>query len=121
LFTVTVETTFVASHQLTMYDGEKEQLHEHEWVVRCAVCTADVDSADLAIDFIWLKKSIDDIAEKFQNNQLEDVECFKGRNASAEMVAKQIFVELSAILPAKVELAFVEVMEEVGCWAKYAL
>jgi 6-pyruvoyltetrahydropterin/6-carboxytetrahydropterin synthase len=119
MFTVTVETAFTAAHQLTFADGQKEPLHRHDWLVKVAVSTAELDQAGLAIDFNDLKAKIASITAPFDKATLEQLPVFKGKNASAENVAKHIFNGIEPLLSQQLKLRYVEVTEAPGCRAKY--
>ena len=54
MFVITVETGFKAWHQLTLVGGEKEDMHEHNWLVRSAVSACALDESGLAMDFLNL-------------------------------------------------------------------
>ena len=121
LFTVTVESGFSAEHQLTYAGGEKEVLHGHQWVVRVAVSAQRLDESGLAVDFVELKGHVEDIIAPFKGSRLEELACFEGGNASAEVVAKYIYDKTAERLPTYIKLEYVEVMEAAGCWAKYSV
>lgn len=122
MFTITIETSFNASHQLTFADDTKEPLHDHSWIVRTAVSAEQLDKAGLAIDFIDLKAKIESITGPLQGCCLEEFEHFKtaGINASAENVAKYLYEMTEQLLPDRVQLLYTEVTEAVGCRAKYS-
>jgi len=120
LYTVTIETSFSASHQLTYSCGEIEELHNHDWLVRACVSTDYLDENGLAVDFIDLKVHLEKITAAFEGKQLEDMDCFGAINASAENVAKYIYDQLNPLLPETSTLEYIEVMEAAGCWAKYS-
>lgn len=123
MFTVTIETTFTAEHQLTLGKAAKagkEPLHSHDWIVRVAVAAEELDPMGLAIDFNRLKVKLSRIIAPFTGVRLEELECFKKQNTSAENLARYIFERLEPLLPQGVELRYVEVMEAPGCWAKYS-
>jgi len=121
VFTVIVETVFFAGHQITFADGTVENLHEHEWVVRAAVESAELDEQGFAVDFIWLKGELETITNGLVAARLEEHQYFveAGINASAENVAKYIFDKLSSLVKGAIKLAYVEVQESPGCLAKY--
>ena len=119
MYTVTVESTFRASHQLTMGDGGKEPLHGHDWVVRVAVSADELDEMGLAVDFNDLKAMIADVTGPFAGAKLEQLDCFAGCNASAENVAKYIYDRIEPMLAGRLKLDYAEVMEADGCWTKY--
>ncbi len=118
MFVITIETGFKASHQLTLA-GEKEDLHEHNWLVRLSVSADALDESGLAIDFLDLKAKVEAITNPFEGANLENLACFKGQNASAELVAKYIYDKLEPLLSPRVTIEYIEVMEAAGCWAKY--
>ena len=125
MFTITVETEFNASHQLTLPDGSVEDLHEHCWKVRAAVSVEKLDKMDTVMDFHELKRYLDEILAPLAGTNLEEVEYFvdAGINASAETVVRYIYEQLSSKLEGEVAdnaaLEFAEVMEQADCWAKY--
>jgi len=120
LFTVTVQTSFTAGHQLTMPDGRVEQLHEHNWVVRSAVAAEKLDESGLVADFHWLETKIKEVVSPLDGARLEELACFEDVNASAENVAKYIYDKLEPLLPGRVKMQYVEVSEAPDCWAKYS-
>jgi len=119
LFTVTVETSFTALHQLTMADGQKEDLHTHDWLVRTAVSTVKLDQNGLAVDFNDLKAKIEQVTSGFDGADLQELACFKQANTSAEIIAKYIYDTLDPLLSAHLTLRYVEIREAPGCRAKY--
>ncbi len=119
MYTVTVESTFTASHQLTMADGGKEPLHGHDWVVRVAVSADELDETGLAVDFNNLKAMIVDVTGPFAGARLEQLDCFADCNASAENVARYIYDRIEPMLANRLKLEYAEVMEAEGCWTKY--
>lgn len=119
LFTVSVETHFWASHQLTLPDGSKESLHRHNWAVTANVSSSELDSMGLVTDFRWLKAMVDNIVADFDNIQLEQLDYFQRNNSSAENVAKYIYEKLKPKMPNGLKLNNIKVVEESGCSAKF--
>ena len=119
MFLVTIQTNFTASHQLTLADGVKEPLHSHNWQLRTAVSSKELDKAGFVVDFVAMKAKIEGVTAPFEGKMLDDLPCFEGRNASAENVAKYIFDALSPLIPTHVKLEYIEVMEAEGCWARF--
>ena len=119
MYTITIESSFKAGHQLTYAGGETEQLHQHDWQLKVAAQIEELDENGLAIDFIYLKSRIDEITAVLDNTQLEELACFEGVNVTAENVAGYIYNQLETQMPTKAMLMFVEIMEAPGCWAKY--
>ena len=119
MFTVTVETEFNASHQLTMPDSKKEALHAHNWHLRVAVSAEKLNPTGLVVDFHDLKALIDGVTSTLAGKTLEDLPCFHGQNASAEAVARHIYGQLEDSIKDGIRLDHVELMEAQGCWARY--
>ena len=121
MFTITVQTSFTARHQLTLLDGTLEPLHEHEFKVIVAVSSDRLDRTGCVMDFHWLSSIIEGTLAPLKNTKLEDVDFFAaaGSNASAECIAKFIYDSISPDLPDNVDLRYVNIMEAPDCWAKY--
>lgn len=120
MLTVSVETCFWASHQLTLPDGSKEPVHSHNWAVTAYVGSNTVSNMGLVMDFRRLKAMLDDIVAEFDNVALEGIDYFQQNNSTAENVARYIYEKLQTTLPKGVKLEAVEVAEEPGCAAKFA-
>jgi 6-pyruvoyltetrahydropterin/6-carboxytetrahydropterin synthase len=120
LFTISVETHFQASHQLTFPDGSKEPLHRHNWLVTADVSGEELNSTGFVMDFHQLKAMVDNIVAEFDGGRLGENDYFQQNSSSAESVAKYIYEELSAKLPEGVELEAVKVVEQPGCSAKFS-
>ena len=118
MFTISVETCFWASHQLTMPDGSKEATHHHNWLVRAEVSTEKLNSSGFVMDFLSLRKTLDSIVAQFDNTSLEKTDYFEQNNASAENVAKYIYEKLEPQLPEGLKVQSIHVMEGSNCSAK---
>jgi len=119
LYTVIVETSFKASHQLTLANGSKEPLHEHEWKIAVRVASKKLNKIGLVIDFHRLKCLLESAVSDIDGCQLENIEFFHKNNSSAENVAKYIYEKLEAMLPKSVQLKDITATEEAGCLAKF--
>ncbi|MHC5074825.1 MAG: 6-pyruvoyl trahydropterin synthase family protein [Planctomycetota bacterium] len=119
MYTVIVETSFNASHNLTLPDGSKEKLHGHEWKIAAKVTSNKLNKMGLVIDFHRLKSLIEGIVSDINGRKLEEIEFFQKNNSSAENVAKYIYEKLGTILPKSVQLNDITVTEEPGYLAKF--
>jgi len=119
MFTVTVEQTFTASHQLVTSKGT-EELHSHDWVIAAAFKSKSLDSDGFAVDFEILKTILDQECQKFVGGKIEDFEYFKNVSATAENLAKYLFFSIKNQLNGPGKLEYVEVTEATGCKAKYS-
>jgi len=120
LFSVSVEKHFWASHQLTLPDGSKEPLHQHNWVVTVDVNSSELNSMGLIMDFRRLKTMVDNIVTDFDNIQLEKLDYFQQNNSSAEAVARYIYEKLEPRLSGDLKLNYIRVAEQPGCSAKFS-
>ena len=120
MFTISVETHFIASHQLNLPDGSKESSHYHDWVVTAEVSSKKLNNMAVVINFQKLKQMLDSIVSNFHNAALNKLRYFQQNKPSAENVAGYIFEKLDHKLPKGTKLENVKVVEEPGCWAKFS-
>jgi 6-pyruvoyltetrahydropterin/6-carboxytetrahydropterin synthase len=118
LYTISVTTAFRAGHQLKLSDVA-ESYHIHDWIVEAAVEGRSLDENEILFDFHKLKKILDEIVGPFNDQPLEDFQCFKNMNTSTENIARYIFDNAKKQLPKHVSLLFVELTETAGCKARY--
>ena len=118
MYTISVTTTFRAGHQLKLSDAT-EPYHIHDWIVEAAVSGEALDENELLFDFNKLKKILDEIVSQFNDQALEDFECFKNMNTSTENIARYIFDTAKKQLPKHVSLLYIELTETAGCKARY--
>jgi 6-pyruvoyltetrahydropterin/6-carboxytetrahydropterin synthase len=120
MFTISIETSFWASHQLVLPEGSKEPVHHHNWLVSAVVSSDRLNSMAVVMDFQELKAMVDDIVSEFDNMALNEISFFRQNNPSAENVAKYIYEKLRAKLPEGVKLQNIRVVEEPGCAANFS-
>lgn len=108
-FAISILRRFRASHQLRMYDGSLEPLHEHDWLVKVTIGSDELDRIGLVMDFHELEGRMDQLLAPLADRSLNDVPAFADANPSAEQVARHIAGELR--LPQRVSLRAVEVWE----------
>lgn len=119
MFAISVETSFQASHQLTLSDGEKEPVHSHDWLVTAELVSEKLDDMGVVMDFHQLRAKLNEITAKFGDTALAKMEYFRRNNPSAENVAKYIYDKLEPGLPSGVKLRNIRVVEEPGCSATF--
>ena len=117
MYEIRVESRFAAQHQLKMYDNRYEPLHTHDWRVRAVIAADDLDEIGVAVDFCRVKQWLDQIVEPFRVGRMNEV--LGPHNPSAERTAQYVYERLLELLPGRVVLRAVEVMEAQGCWARY--
>jgi len=118
-FELTIERTFNATHALTMYDGQAEPMHGHDWGVSVTIASATLDQIDVVVDFHELESMLGQILGPWHHGCLNDDPAFAACNPSAERVAERIAQQMGPQLPDRVQLLSVSVTEAPGCVATY--
>lgn len=87
-YRVTVSARFEAAHNLIDYDGGPEPLHGHSYLVEAVLESDKLQRYDLAVDFVPAKNALQAIAKEFDYGYVNDHADFRGRNTSAENLAR---------------------------------
>ena len=113
MFEVTIEETFAAGHALRNYKGKCENVHGHNYRCEVSLAGEDLDEAGLLVDFVELKKVVHAVIDRMDHQWLNDLPPFDKLNPSAENMARHIFEEVEAGLPARpgVEIRLVRLWE----------
>jgi 6-pyruvoyltetrahydropterin/6-carboxytetrahydropterin synthase len=117
LFTISVQTSFWASHQLKLPGGQKEDVHSHNWLVEAQVSSEQLNKMSLVFDFNRLKAILTGITDSLAGSRLEDNPAFLQNNPSAELIAQYIYQTIEKKLPGEILVDSVTVTEEPGCSA----
>ena len=119
MYELTIERTFNAAHSLTLYDGEAEPLHGHDWRVVVHIAADELDRIGVVVDFHELERWVEEAVAPLRHTNLNELEAFAGGNPSAERVAEHLAGQITARLPERVRLLRVAVTEAPGCVATY--
>ncbi|NNM86531.1 MAG: 6-pyruvoyl tetrahydropterin synthase family protein [Phycisphaerales bacterium] len=120
MYSISVGTSFTASHQLRLVGGNLEALHSHDWQVSASVQSPQLDAIETVMDFHAMEALIKAIVIPWHNRCLNDLEPFKERwNPSAERVAEHIARAMGPLLPEYISIWSVSVTEAPGCIATY--
>jgi 6-pyruvoyltetrahydropterin/6-carboxytetrahydropterin synthase len=123
MFTVRVEADFAAAHFLSRYHGKCENLHGHNYRVRLWAKGETLGEGGMLVDFGALKKILRDVLSTLDHTNLNDKAEFDN-DPSAERIAKYIFDEVRAKLPADTIdpslLYAVDVYETQASMARYS-
>ena len=111
MYRLSVEGEFSSAHSLRDYSGKCAKVHGHNWKVRLTVCTENLDERGMAVDFGNLKAVLDEVIAPFDHVDLNRVAPFDSRNPTAENLARVIFEQAQAKLPAGIEVDKVQVWE----------
>jgi 6-pyruvoyl-tetrahydropterin synthase len=121
VYEVSCETRFNATHRLVEGARSIEPQHGHDWHVEAVAAGGELDAVGLLIDFVTLKRALDETAAALHHADLNARPEFTGVSPSAEVVARHFFDEIVRRLGASGRaLARVRVQEAPGCSATYA-
>ena len=112
MFTVFKDFTFAAAHAIRGHTRGCQNLHGHNYRVRVHVRAERLDELGMVIDFADLKAATEQVVGRFDHAVINDHPPFDAeRNTTAEELARWVFEEIAARLPAGREVARVEVWE----------
>ncbi|MFW6324712.1 MAG: 6-carboxytetrahydropterin synthase QueD [Desulfovibrionales bacterium] len=94
-YTILLRSSFAASHCLTGHKGPCSRIHGHNWEVEVSVSCSRLDEQDMGIDFLVLKEALDEVLSILDHHHLNDISGLKGRNPTAEVVARFICRKLN--------------------------
>jgi len=122
-FLLSSETTFSAAHTLPGA-GACEQMHGHNWRVRLTVRVdeAQLDGHGMGIDFRTMDEIVQASVSDFDHAYLNNIEPFKDRPPTAELIAREVYRRSLALLEKvspTANIAEVEVWEMAGYRALY--
>ncbi len=110
MYELTIKTEFSSAHNLRGYDGACERLHGHNWRVEVSIESESLGPMGFVMDFKELKSATASIIEKLDHRYLNETPPFTEINPSAELIAKFIHEEISALLREKKEVRVSKVL-----------
>ena len=121
MYVVSVQAHYDSAHYLRNYRGKCERLHGHRYVVEIALAADELDAAGLAYDFVEIKRHLRAVADRFDHENLNDLEPFTVIEPSAENQARYFYDEMRRRLPSPMSAAIVyaRVWETPTQWAQY--
>ena len=108
LYTIRTKAQFESAHAIREYisdpkNPEKyldEDIHGHTWVVEVFASSNHVEErTGFALDFLVLKKKVDELAMKFDHKFINEIKPFDDINPSTENIAKYFYQEVKSIIP----------------------
>ena len=130
LFTIRTKAQFESAHAIREYlenpDNSgtfiDEDVHGHTFVVEAFVSSNYVNPrTGFAIDFLVLKKKVDELAFKFDHKFINEVAPFDKINPSTENLSKFFYDEINKIIPADSWLKKVRIYEGPNNYAEYSV
>jgi 6-pyruvoyltetrahydropterin/6-carboxytetrahydropterin synthase len=119
MYEITVHKTFSAAHILDI-EGEREQLHGHNFKVEATVASEELNADGFVLDFRVLKRWLDSILEELDHTFLNDLAMFGDANPTAERIARFIYGRLEEnTVPLGLAVSRVSAWESEGSKATY--
>jgi 6-pyruvoyltetrahydropterin/6-carboxytetrahydropterin synthase len=91
MYEILIKSDFSGAHNLKGYKGRCEELHGHNWKAEARFEKDSLDNIGIAVDFKLLKARLKNILSKLDHTYLNKLKAFKGKNPSAENIAKYIY------------------------------
>ncbi len=114
MFEVSVDQTFAAGHALRNYKGRCENVHGHNFRVQVTIEGERLDDTGMLVDFLDVKKSMQDVIARLDHRFLNEVPPFDVKNPSAENIAEHFYETMSRDLdknPVAIRIREVKVWE----------
>ncbi|MCP4247734.1 MAG: 6-carboxytetrahydropterin synthase [bacterium] len=120
MYRVAVRSGFRASHALLLPDGQREEVHHHDWKVEASFAGPTLDPTGMLVDFDRVAAALNKMVGRLNGCDLHDQPEFVGVNPSAEHVARVVFEALTGVVDRGELLESVCVEEAPGCTATYS-
>lgn len=112
MYDIFIKTHFAGAHHLRDYPGDCEKPHGHNWKVDVTVRATELDQCGMGIDFKILKKTVKEVIDQLDHNDLNTLTAFLEKNPSSEHIAEFIFSKVKALLSSdRYSIYSVKVME----------
>jgi 6-pyruvoyltetrahydropterin/6-carboxytetrahydropterin synthase len=114
MFEVSVDQTFAAGHALRNYKGRCENVHGHNFRVQVTIEGERLDDTGMLVDFLDVKKSMQEVIERLDHQFLNEIPPFDVKNPSAENIAEHFYETMSRDLdknPVAIRIREVKVWE----------
>ena len=121
MYTLAVQRDFIASHYLIGGDwGSENQLHSHHYRVEVILEAPELDRHGYIVDIVDLESTLEDLADYFKDQTLNELSEFKGLNPSIEHFCR-IFLEAVAgkIKATNLNALTVKIWENEIAWTSY--
>jgi 6-pyruvoyltetrahydropterin/6-carboxytetrahydropterin synthase len=101
MYRLRVTDNFSSAHFIVNYPGKCANLHGHNWKVEIEVEFKELDELSMAIDFSEAKKYLKEVTDYLDHKVINNLEEFKNKNTTAEVMSKVIFDMLKPKFEAK--------------------
>ena len=130
LYTIRTMAQFESAHAIRQYIEDPnnpgsfldEDVHGHTFVVEAFASSNFVhERTGFALDFLVLKKKVDELALYFDHKFINEVQPFNKINPSTENLAKYFYEEINKIIPNGSWLDKVRIYEGPNNYAEYSV
>ncbi len=114
VYEIRASAHFDAAHRLLDYDGPCARMHGHSFRVEAAVAGSRLGPQHLLVDFLDLRRLLEEVVAPFDHNCLNEVSPFTQVSPTSENIARHIYhmlAEMMPRLPQGIRLAWVSVSE----------
>ncbi len=120
MFEVGIETQFEAAHMLRGNFGPATRRHGHTYSVEVTVRGPVLRGDGTLVDIGLLRRLAEDAAGALHYQDLDELEAFRERNSTAEMVALHFWEQISPSLAGeRLDSLSVRVAESPQAFARY--
>ncbi len=121
MYTLAVQRDFIASHYLTGGDwGPENQRHSHHYRVEVILEAQQLDHHGYIVDIVDLESNLEDLADYFKDQTLNELPEFKGLNPSIEHFCRIFFEAVSGKIKAgNLNALTVKIWENEIAWTSY--
>ncbi len=95
MFELRVKTHFAAGHHIVGYQGNCARPHGHTWIVEVFIRVKDLDPIGMCFDFKKLKEVVNGVVDRWDHQDLNELDDFKKVNPTAEWIAKIAYDQIS--------------------------
>ena len=130
LYTIRTKAQFESAHAIRQYMEDPnnpgtfidEDIHGHTFVVEAFASSNHIEQrTGFALDFLVMKKKVDELALKFDHKFINEVTPFNKINPSTENIAKYFYEEINKIIPSDSWLDKVRIFEGPNNFAEYSI
>lgn len=101
MFEVGIVAQFEAAHHLTGNFGPATRLHGHTYRVEVAVRGASLQEDGTLCDITIVQQAVNEVLDGWHYQTLNELDTFKGKNTTAEVVAQALFEQVAPRLKGK--------------------
>lgn len=99
MYSIKVESTFSAAHNLRGYRGKCEELHGHNWKIEVVARKEKLDKTGMVLDFKYLKLKLNRVLEKLDHKYINKITYFQKVNPTSENMALFLYQRLKSQIP----------------------